>query len=89
MKQDNTHEITRKLLEKSQRMTESALKQSDKLKHPSPRVDKIGSAVGKCAGVALISIGIVQIFMEKPLYALGSISVGSLTLISHAIRQSR
>lgn len=47
------------------------------------KIDKIGTIIGSCIGVGLLLIGIIQIFMGKPLWALGTIAVGTTIIISN------
>ena len=87
---DKSLELTRSAIEKSQRATEktleltrSVVEQSKKLRTPSIKVDKIGTAVGGLVGAGLLFGGVVQVFVGKPLWGLGTLSISAVTLLSN------
>lgn len=81
MKQDNVFEATRKATQIPLKFTQSVIEQSKKLRNPSPKVDKIGTAIGSCVGAALLFTGTAQVFSGKSLWALGTITAGAVTII--------
>lgn len=91
MKQDKkSFELTRSTLEKSQNITEksseltrSVIERSKKLRTPSTKIDKIGTVIGGIASVGLILGGAVQVFVGKPLWAVGTLSAGAIALVSN------
>ncbi|MDO4273265.1 MAG: hypothetical protein Q4D16_06330 [Eubacteriales bacterium] len=75
--------------EKIMSSTRSVIEKSKKLRKPSSRVDKIGTAVSGLASISLIVVAIVQLFGEKPLWAVGTLSVGAVSLVSNRIHHNR
>lgn len=85
MKQDKIVEATRKAAEAHLELTRSAMEQSKKLCKPSPETAKIGTVIGGCVGSGLLLTGTVQLITGSPLWALGTLSAGSVTVISNLI----
>lgn len=85
MKQDKIFEATRKATEIPLEFTSSVIEKSKKLRKPSSKIAKIGMAIGSCAGIGLLLTGIVQLFKDKPLWALGSLFSGIVTILSNLI----
>ncbi|WP_044600200.1 hypothetical protein, partial [Candidatus Stoquefichus massiliensis] len=78
-------ELTKKAINKSHQMTQSALLQSQKMRHPSKKVDKIGTTIGTMIGESLVCIGVIQCVMGKSLWAIGTLLAGSITILSNYI----
>lgn len=85
MKQDKLSEITKKAIELPLEFTHTLLENTKKVRKPSPRVDKIGAAIGVVVGGGLLLIGVVQLFTGRPLWTLGTLSIGAFTVASHFI----
>lgn len=85
MKQDRISEITRKAIEVPMGFTQSLMEKTERVKTPSPRVDKIGRSIGACAGVLLLLAGGVGLIIGKSSWAIGSLSVGAVTIMSNII----
>lgn len=67
MKQNSVLESTKKVTEMPLEFTRSVMEQSKRLSNPSPKVAKIGTAVGSTIGAGLLLAGTVQILTSKPL----------------------
>lgn len=78
-------EHTQKALDKTQGLSRTAAEKSKKLRMPSAKADKIGTAVGGIAGVGLLLGGTVQLCIGKPVYAAGTLIVGAAALLSNRI----
>jgi len=89
MNQDKIFEITKKATEAPLEFTRSVIEQSKKLRHPSPKVAKIGSVVGSSVGAGLLFTGVIQLLIGKPLWAIGSFSAGAITVASHIINYKK
>lgn len=89
MNQDKIFEVTKKATEAPLAFTRSVIKQSENLRHPSPKVAKIGTIVGSSVGAALLFTGVVQLLIGKSLWAVGSLSVGAITILSNFIYYKR
>lgn len=76
---------TQKAVNKSSEFTDSVIKQSEKLRKPSRKADKIGTTIGGFIGIALLLIGIVWTFIGKPLWAVGTLFAGIITIASNII----
>ncbi|SHM51818.1 hypothetical protein SAMN02746066_02246 [Anaerosporobacter mobilis DSM 15930] len=85
MKQDRISEITRKAIEVPMGFTQSLMEKTEKVKTPSPRVDKIGRSIGACVGVLLLLTGGAGLLVGKSSWAIGSLSVGAVTILSNFI----
>lgn len=83
MKQDKIYETTKKATEAPLKLTRSMVEQSKKLRTPSPQAAKIGTAIGYCAGGVLLLTGTIQLLTGRPLWALGTLSAGLITVISN------
>lgn len=89
MKQDKIFESTKKAVEAPLEFTRSVVEQSKRLRTPSPGVAKIGTAIGGCVGGGLLLTGTVQLLTGRPLWALGSLSAGTVTVISNILCRHR
>lgn len=88
----NTHkidDITSKAIEIPMEMTRGVLEKSKKLRHPSQKVNRIGSSVGMCAGAGLLITGAVQLLTGRALWAVGTLSAGAVAIASNLITYSR
>lgn len=85
MKQDRISEITKKAIEVPMVFTQSLMEKTERVKTPSPRVDKIGRSIGACAGVLLLLAGGVGLIIGKSSWAIGSLSIGAVTILSNII----
>lgn len=85
MKQDRISEITRKAIEVPMEFTHSLMEKTERVKTPSPRVNQIGRSIGICAGVLLLLAGGVGLIVSKSSWAIGSLSVGAVTILSNII----
>ncbi len=85
MKQDKLSEVTRKAIETPLEFTQTLLEKAEKVRTPSPRVDKIGRTVGAYIGIGLLLTGTVQLFVGKIPWAIGTAVAGGVTIISNLI----
>jgi hypothetical protein len=85
MKQDKLSEVTRKAIETPFEFTQRLLEKTEKVRTPSPRVDKIGRTIGAYIGIGLLLTGAVQLFVGKIPWAIGIASAGGVTIISNLI----
>lgn len=83
MKQDKIFEMTQKAAQIPLEFTKSVMEQSEKIRHPSAKADKIGTAIGGCAGVGLLVVGAIGALTGKPLWAAGLLSAGAVTILSN------
>lgn len=89
MKQDKIFESTRKAAEAPLEFTRSVVEQSKRLRTPSSKTAKIGTAIGGCVGGGLLLTGTVQLLTGRPLWALGTLSAGTVTVISNLLCRHR
>jgi hypothetical protein len=89
MKQDKLSEVTRKVIEIPLEFTQTLLEKTEKVRTPSPRVDKIGRTIGTYIGIGLLLTGAVQLFVGKISWAIGTSSAGGVTIISNLICRHR
>lgn len=89
MNEDKIFEATRRAVELPLEFTNSVMEYSKKLRNPSKKVNKIGTAIGVCVGVGLLFTGAVQVLVGKPFWALGSLTAGTTTIISNFISYYR
>lgn len=85
MKHAHLSEITKQAIEKPQKFTQALLEKTEKIKNPSPRVDKIGRTLGTSMGVGLLLISVIQLMAGKLPWAIGTASVGGITILSNKI----
>lgn len=85
MKQDRISEITRKAIEKPMKFTQLFMEKTERVKTPSARVERIGRSIGACTGVILLFTGGVGLIIGKSTWAIGSLSVGVVTMLSNII----
>lgn len=85
MKQDKLSEVTRKAIETPLEFTQTLLEKTEKVRTPSPRVDKIGRTIGAYIGIGLLLTGAVELFVGKIPWAIGTASAGAVTIISNLI----
>jgi hypothetical protein len=83
MKQDKLSEVTKKAIETPIEFTQTLLEKTEKVRTPSPRVDKIGRTIGFYIGVGLLLTGAVQLVVGKIPWAIGTASAGGITIISN------
>lgn len=89
MKQDKIFESTKIAAEAPLEFTRSVVEQSRRLRTPSPKAAKIGTAIGGCVGGGLLLTGTVQLLTGRPLWALGTLSAGTVTVISNLLCRHR
>lgn len=89
MKQDKIFENTQKATQIPLEFTKSVIDQSKKIRHPSAKVDKIGTVIGGCAGIGLLALGAVELLTGKSLWAVGTLSTGAITIISNRYHEKR
>lgn len=89
MKQDKIFAATRRASEASMEFTHSVVEQSKKLRTPSPKAAKIGTAIGCCVGGGLLLTGGIQLLIGTPLWAFGSLAAGTVTVISNLLCRYR
>lgn len=89
MNQEKVFEATKKAAERPLEFTHSVVEQSKKLRHPSPKAAKIGTAIGSSIGAGFLVAGTIQILAGKPAWAAGSLSAGVITIASNLIAQKR
>lgn len=85
MKEDKIYEVTRKAVDAPREFTDTLLKQSKKLRDPSSRAFKAGTAAGAVTGAGLLLAGTVQFFSSRHTWGLGLLSAGVITLVSNYI----
>lgn len=85
MKQDKVFEATRKATEIPLEFTRGVMEKSKRLRNPSARAAKIGSAIGGGIDCGLLLAGTVQFVTGRPLLAAGSLSAGAATIVSNLI----
>lgn len=85
MKQDKISEVTRRAIEIPLEYTQTLLEKTEKVRTPSPRVDKIGRTIGAYIGIGLLLTGAVQLYVGKIPWAIGTASAGGVTIISNLI----
>ena len=83
MKQDKLYEVTRKAIETPLEFTQILLEKTEKVRTPSPRVDKIGRTIGAYIGIGLLMTGAVQLFVGNIPWGIGTASAGGVTIISN------
>ncbi|HHY28997.1 MAG TPA: hypothetical protein GX523_20065 [Desulfitobacterium dehalogenans] len=89
MKEDKIFEATRRAVEVPLEFTRSVVEHSKKLQNPSAKANKIGTAIGSWIGVGLLFIGVVQVLIGKPFWALGAFIAGITSIISNSISSHR
>lgn len=85
MKQDRISKITRKAIEVPMEFTQSLMEKTERVKTPTPRVDKIGRSIGACVGVVLLLTGSAGLLLGKSSWAIGALSIGTVTVLSNFI----
>ncbi|WMJ86834.1 hypothetical protein [Anaerocolumna sp. MB42-C2] len=85
MKQDKLFKVTRKAIERPLEFTQTLLEKTEKVRTPSPRVDKIGRTIGAYIGIGLLLTGAFQLFVGKIPWAIGTASAGGVTILSNLI----
>lgn len=78
-------EHTQRALDKTQELSRFAAEKSKKLRTPSAKADRIGTAVGGLAGVGLLLGGAVWMSIGKPAYGAGTFIAGAAALLSNGI----
>lgn len=89
MREERLFESTGKVTKASLDLRKAMIERSKQLRHPSPKVNKIGSTIGVVAGVILLIIGIVHVMTGNLLWALGAGTAGVTTVVSNAINYKR
>lgn len=89
MKPDKLSEITRKAIETPLEFTQTLLEKTEKVRTPSPRVNKIGQTIGTYIGIGLLLAGTVQLFVGILPWAIGTASVGGVTILSNLLCLTR
>lgn len=89
MKQTKLSEVTRKAIEIPLEFTQTLLEKTEKVRTPSRKVDKIGRTIGACIGIGLLLTGVVQLFVGNIPWAIGTASIGGVTIISNLIYSYR
>lgn len=82
-------EAAQKAVQKSLAVTRSVQERSKKLSRPSPQADKIGTALGSGLGIGLILAGTVQVGTESPVWGLGTITAGAVTIVSNQYHRKK
>ena len=78
-------EATRKAAEAPLEFSHSVIERSKKMHNPSPAAAKVETTIGGCIGGGLFLAGAVQLFTGSPLHAIGTASVGVVTIISNYV----
>lgn len=89
MKQEQIFEATRKAIEKPLEFTGSVIKETEKLTQPTPEINRLGTTIGSCVGVGLLVTGAIQTIMGRPLWAIGTVTAGTVTIVSNIITRRR
>ena len=63
--------------------TQSLIEKSKTLRTPSPAVDRIGTKISGIVSAGLLVVGAVQFLTSKPLWGLGTVSFGAISLLSN------
>lgn len=66
-------------------LTQSLLEKTERVKTLSTRVDKIGRSIGTCVGGVLFLVGSVGLLFAKSSWAIGALSIGTITMLSNII----
>lgn len=85
MKPDKILLKTQKATDKTFEITRLVIEKSENLRTPPPKLDKIGTTIGFCVGMVLCVVGMMQMFIGKPQWAIGSFIAGGVTIISNYI----
>lgn len=89
MNPNSVFETTKKAAEAPLKFTRRVMERSQSLRHPSPKAAKIGTAIGSSIGAGLLIAGTVQILAGKPLWAVGTLSAGVVTVLSNIVYRRR
>lgn len=89
MEQEKLFEATQNATEKSLGFTHSVIEKSKKYRAPSPKVNRIGTAIGSCIGGGLLVTGGAFLFAGKSLLAIGPLLAGASTIVSNIITHRR
>lgn len=100
MKQNQTVDITKKLINKPQALTEKMIaapkKQTEKmmeiserLQNPTPEKAKKYLTVGVCSSVGILAIGTVQYVITRSDFGIGTMIAGAISLTSNYIYYRR
>lgn len=89
MKQDKISEVTRKAIERPLELTNLIMEKTEKVRNPSPKVNKIGRTIGVGMSAILIIAGGVQLVIGRPYWAIGTLSTGMVTFISNVVVQNK
>lgn len=80
------------LLNATKKLSQKTLNKSTqtvyKLTHPSDKVSKIGSAVGKSISIGLVTVGAIAMISGR-LWGAGSCLAGTVTIVSNAISRKK
>ena len=79
----------KKVTEKPLEFTHSIIEKSKKLRTPSPKADKIRTAVGGFVSIVILLGGGIQMFVGKPLWGGGTLAMGCVTLLSNRIHHHK
>lgn len=85
MNQDKIFEKTKNATEMGNHITKKMIDKSIELSSPSDKADKIGTTIGSIASVGLLLGGGLQLIIGKSTWAIGTISLGAISLISNRI----
>ena len=86
----NPSDLTRSVLDqtwkasaKTAAFTQSLIEKSKTLRTPSPAGDRIGTKISGIVSAGLLVVGAVQFLTSKPLWGLGTVSFGAISLLSN------
>lgn len=85
MKQSKISLITKRLVEEPLEFTNKVLEHSEQVKHPSPKLNKIGSTIGIIVGFCILATGICWFFYGKPLWGISGIILGPISILTNWI----
>lgn len=78
-----------KLIQASAKIASNSLKKSkatvERLTNPSRKVAQIGHRIGSLVGVIFIILGIFKLLLGEGIWAISSVVVGIITIISNII----
>ncbi len=89
MNQTKVFETTQRVSQAPLEFTQKVMEQTNKLKHPSRRVSRIGSVVGAFIGVILLLSGTIGLLSNKEVWPVGTIISGLITILSNYINYNR
>lgn len=89
MNQKKPFEAAQNAAEQSLEFTHSVMAKSKKYRTPSPKANRIGTAIGSCIGGGLLLAGGAFLLAGKSLLAIGPLLAGASTVASNLIARRK